>query len=333
MAYSIIKDENIPENDVIILSSGYKPPIELKYIKRSFRDINKGWIKKIKTWNTPKSYDRYISHLTNGEDYIAYIDMMQMYQRILITNPKCQSFHFIEEGSASYVECHSLDEITRSFRKMPYRYSSFNDFLVGFKFILRGYSLRLLGMSYWPESYGHFKNIKFYCFSLDAYPGIDITKKIKLELKIESKLVKQLAHNISLTNESIWIEDSFAMSFNMPLKLYNDAISSTIGYLKRKTITTKIYLKLRPRQLQKDSMVYKLLIEANYHVEVINNDVIIEALLANSQNCIVIGNVSSVLFYAPLLGHKSLSLFDNLKEKPKTSFDNFPVFWKNIVRI
>lgn len=333
MALTVIKKEKLLESNVIILTSGYNPPIKLNSVKSAFQDINRSFFKKIRTWNTPKSFDRYISQLTNGQDYIAYIDMMQMFQRILVTNPKCKRFHFIEEGSASYLECSNIDEITRAFRKTPYRYTFVGDFIVGIRFILRGYTLRLLGMSYWPESYGHFKDMKFYCFSLDAYPGIENTKKIKLELKNQSALMTELAQNISLTNESIWIEDSLAASLGMPPDLYMQAISNTIDYLKKNISTSKIYLKLRPSQVQQDSLVYKLLKEANYNVEVINNDVVIEALLINSQNCTIIGNVSSVLFYAPLFGHKSISMFSRLKDKPKSSFDNFDVYWKNIVRI
>jgi hypothetical protein len=332
IAYAVIKKKRIPENDIIILSSGYRPPIELGYVKSAFQDINQNFFKKIKTWNTPVAYDKYINRLTEGEEFIAYIDLLAMYQRILITNPKCKSFNFIEEGSASYVKSVNLDEITHPFRKTPYRYTGFKNFLNGIKFILRGYSIRLLGMSYLPQSYGRFKKIKYYCLSEDAYPGVERDKKSILELNNKSDLIHEMAKNISLKNDFIWIEDSFAKSYGMHERFYKDAILSTIGYSKRKNLSSKIYLKLRPNQSKEDSLVYKCLLKENYEVEILNNEIIIEALLVNSQNCTVIGNVSSVLFYAPLLGHKSLSMFNKLNDKPKTAFDDFDIFWKNIIK-
>lgn len=333
MVYAIIRNEKIPESNAIIISSGYNPPIELEYVKNSFQDINKDFFRKIKTWNTPVAYDKYIDILTGGEDFIAYIDLMAIYQRILVSNPKCKGFNFIEEGSASYVKSMNLDQVTHAFRKMPYRYNACKDFIQGVKYILRGYSIRLLGMSYLPESYADFPDIKYYCLSKDAYPNVESGKKSIVELNNELDIIPKMAKNESLKNEIIWIEDSFAKSYDMPDRAYKNAILSTLDYLKRENLISKIYLKLRPNQSKDESIVFNLIVAAEYEVEVLNNEIIIEALLVNSKNCRLIGNVSSVLYYAPFLGHKSLSMFDKLLDKPKTIFDDFDVFWKNIVKI
>lgn len=333
MAYALINQKKILETDAIILSSGYTPSIELKSIKNNFQDINKSFLKKIKTWNSPLAFDRYIETLTNGEDFIAYIDLMAMYQRILVTNPKCMSFNFIEEGSASYVQPKNLDQITHAFRRMPYRYKTIKDFSLAVKYILRGYSIRLLGMSYLPESYASFKYTHYYCLSEDAFPQVERNKKTIINLASNLPSFEGVSINLSLTNEFIWIEDSFTQAYKMSDKAYKEAILSTIFHLKETYSIQKIYLKLRPRQTKERSLVYKYLNQEKLDIEIIMNEVIIEILLANSKECTVVGNVSSVLFYATLLGHKSISMFNKLKNKPKTAFDDFNVFWKNIVKI
>lgn len=334
IAYSVIQKEKLSENDVIIISSGYKPPFELDYVKSAFQDLHSSFFSRVKSWNTPLAYDRYIETLTKGQDFIAYIDLMAMYQRILVTNPKCKQFHFIEEGSASYVQPSNLDNISHFFRKkFPYRYDGYRNILKGIKFIVRGYSIRLLGMPYWPESYGNFCNIKFYCFSKDAFPGVEREKLEIIELTDKPAIVPEMAKNLSLTKEYIWIEDNMANTYRMPESSYREAIIETIKYLKENIEVKEIHLKLRPELKLKDSVVNESLINAGFKVEVIDNGIVIEALLANSQDCIVIGNVSSVLFYAPLFGHQSLSMFNLMKNKPKTAFDDFDVFWKNIERI
>jgi|SRR5690625_3513612 len=334
IAYDIIHKEQLPENDVIMISSSnYKPPIQLDYIRKSFQDVNKSLIKKVQTWNVPKAYDKYINNLTKGESYIAYIDMMHMYQRLLITNENCKGFHFIEEGSASYVRSDSLNLLTRVYRTMPYRYNRFRDFAVGIKFILRGYSLRTLALPYWPENYRYFKNMQFYCLSSEAYPGIDDHNKVVVEFDNKSEILQKMAKNLSFENQFIWIEDSFTNTYRMSSHLYKEAVLSTLNYLKSKNESLKVYLKLRPSQSLNDSIVYEVLSDKDCQVEVLNNDLIVEALLANSHNCTVIGNVSSILFYATLLDHKSISMFDRLKNKPKTAFDDFDTYWKNIIKI
>ena len=333
IAYTVISQKKIHETDVIILSSGYTPPVKLNYVKSAFQDVNRGFFKKIKTWNSPLAFDRYINSLTKGSDFIAYIDLMAIYQRILVTNPKCKSFSFIEEGSASYIQPRYLDQITHAFRKIPYRYNSIKDFSQAVKYILRGYSIRLLAMSYLPESYENFKDTHYYCLSEDAFPQVVRHKRTVLNLTGSLPLLEGVSTNISLTNEFIWIEDSFTQTYKMSHHAYKKAILSTIFYLKEKYPIQKVYLKLRPRQTKEESLVYKYLNQEKFDIEVIMNNAIIEVLLANSKECTVIGNVSSVLFYAPLLGHKSLSMFNLLKNKPRTTFDDFSVFWKNIIKI
>ena len=99
LAVCIIKKNSLRENDILIFSSGYKPPNKLPYVKKSFSSLNKSTIKKIFEWNTPVEHDKYInSFLGKNENFIAYIDLMNMHQRILITNKKCTEFHLWRRG-------------------------------------------------------------------------------------------------------------------------------------------------------------------------------------------------------------------------------------------
>ncbi|WP_035663771.1 polysialyltransferase family glycosyltransferase, partial [Flavobacterium sp. ACAM 123] len=170
MAIAVIKTNNLKDDEILILTSGYDPIINLPYVKKSFDSINRSLIEKIRYWNTPKESDKYInSFLEKNENFVAYIDLMHMHQRILITNKNCLNFSFIEEGTASYLLPNTVENVGYLFKNNKDRFNKISDLIRDFRFLLRGYTMKIISMSFTPQSYNDIA-VKYYCLSDAAYP-------------------------------------------------------------------------------------------------------------------------------------------------------------------
>ena len=123
-ACAVIFQEKLPHEDVIIINDGYNVPFKIGTIVDSYQQQEKGIWRKIKNFNLVKAYDQYIKELTHGQQFIAYIDLMHAYQRLLITHPNCVKFNFIEEGTASYVVPDNLLFITNGANQVTFRYKN-----------------------------------------------------------------------------------------------------------------------------------------------------------------------------------------------------------------
>ena len=60
-----------------------------------------------------RATDRYIEEVCEGQDFVAYIDIVHYHQKILISHPNCDSFHFMEEGMSSYLAPREIGTLTR----------------------------------------------------------------------------------------------------------------------------------------------------------------------------------------------------------------------------
>lgn len=331
-AISIIKKNKLAEDDIIIFSTNYEPPSSLPYLKKSFESINKNILIKIFNWNTPKEYDRYIdSFLEKDEKFIAYVDLMHMYQRILITNKRCKSFSFIEEGTASYILPNTIEDIGYIHKKKSDRYNSIKEIILDIRLFLRGYNSKLISMAYTPQSYNEIAD-HFYCFSKYAFPRVDENKKEIINLKTIE--FKDFFINIPILNHDIiWIEESFTYVYNIPEIQYEIAIKETIKKIGNLFKDKTIYLKKRPKQETRNSLVYKILSENGYEIKILDDKIILEVLLLKSNNCFLVGNVSSLLFYGNLFGHKSYSMYDCINYKPNTAFENLNFYWDSVEKI
>jgi hypothetical protein len=329
MAISIIKKKKLSDDEIIIFSSGYEPLNKLPYLKKSFESLNKGLLEKIICWNTPKEQDKYVnSFLSKDEKFVAYIDLMHMHQRILITNKNCQNFSFIEEGTASYILPNTIEDISYIHKKKSDRYNSVMEIILDMKLFLRGYNSKLIAMAYTPQSYNELAEC-FYCFSSLAYPRIEDKKKVIINLN-EIEFEDFFLNTPILKNDVIWIEESFTYAYKIPEIEYEQAILETIKKMDKVLKGKTIYLKKRPSQETKKSLVYKVLSEKGFEINILDNKIILEVLLLKSDNCSLIGNVSSLLFYGSLFGHKSYSMFSSISKKPKTVFDDLNFYWDSV---
>ncbi|MQP52066.1 MULTISPECIES: polysialyltransferase family glycosyltransferase [unclassified Flavobacterium] len=324
-ACTIIFQEKIQHEDVIIITDGYKVPITIGKVVESYQQNEKSAWQKIKNRNIVKAYDNYIHAITDGKEFIAYVDLMHAYQRIIITNSKCISFNFIEEGLASYVVPDNLFFITNGVNQLGFRNKNFKDYILSFTRVIRGVNIRMLSLPFNPQAYGYIDSVKFYTFSQHGFPGVLNDKKTILNPNtIDAVFFEKFDYN-KLDNSIIWIEESFPKAYGLSDENYCNAIQEVIDSLQESK--QKIFVKLRPKSEEKKSLLVEMLKKNGLVIEIIPNNILAEILFINCKNLKVIGLVSSLLFYATIFGHKSLSFYTVLKDKPETVFDKIKFYW------
>jgi len=330
IAYTIIENLKLKRDDIILISSTYKVPLNGYNVYPSFAEKNNKWNQKIAKLNTPKHYDRYLNKILNDKPFIAYIDLMFYYQKILITNKNCQEFHFFEEGNSAYQEFDDLKDITWPESKMKFRNNSYG--LKSIIRVLRGYNLRLLSLPYTYSAYLNIKGIKFYSFSKNAFFNAPIDKKVLIKPNDNDKNILKLAGNFRLDNQVIWLDGSNSRFTKLPEKYYYDAIEKAVQVLKKKEIIkSKVYVKLRPGIKDYSQNKLVLILEKNkINIEVLPDDMILECLFMVSSNCHVVGTLTAALEYAHVFGHKAYSIYGLFEKKTSTFFDRMTGFWKNI---
>lgn len=334
-AYATIKHLKINKIDVIVISSSYKVPIEDYKVIPSFVEArNKTALQKLRYFNVPRSFDAYLDSHLQGEDFIAYIDLMSYYQKILVTHKQCQEFHFIEEGNSSYANSNDLETLTWDKRQNKLRVNTqvsyISNLLNGLKWASRGYTNRFLALPYAYDNYHNIKGIKYFTFSAKAFPLVESSQKRVLKFENDHG-INQLSKGLSYEDALIWVDGANERFTGLDLSYYHEAIDLAINKLGKKLYNKRVVIKLRPglKEYSKNYL-FNALKKANVEVEVMRDDIVLEAVFLNSKNCTVLGNLSSALFYASIFGHQSYSIYSLYSKKVKTIFDDMPGFWENI---
>ncbi|WP_445715183.1 polysialyltransferase family glycosyltransferase [Flavobacterium sp.] len=332
-ACAVIFQEKLAHEDVIIINDGYKVPFKIGKIAPSYQQQEKGIWKKFKNFNVVKAYDQYINKLANDQQFIAYIDLMHAYQRLLITHPNCIKFNFIEEGTASYAAPNNLFFITNGAHQVTFRNRNIQQFLISLFRVMRGVNIRVLSLPFNPQSYAGIEDVTFYTFSEHAFPGIEKKRKVVLNpYNIDNQLWSNSEYYSQLKDEVIWIEESFPRVYGVSDENYYDAIKNVIAYLKERG-KTKVLVKLRPNSNPSTSFLVASLMKNDMGLEIIPDDIIAELLFMNSKRLEVIGVISSLLFYAAIFGQQSWSFFEILKGKPNTPFEKMKFYWDEVKKI
>ena len=330
----VIERENLDPVDVILLTSGYKVPISQYTVIESPGFIHQNFIERLVHINFPKYFDSQISEITKGDQFIAYIDLMSYHQRLLVTHQNCLQFHFTEEGSLSYLDNDDLSSVVHLDLNGEWRLKSWKNYRSSLMWYLskavRGYSKRLLFMPFNYRAYAHFANIKYYCFSSLAYPGLDSNRKVVLNIRQAKDIVQIKSHYVNLSDAIVWVDDSLVRAYPRYKKTYTEALKTSIGVLKERFPGKTHFLKLRPKWKKEQSLTYNVLNQHLDDVKIIPEDTVMEVLLLKSKPCIIVGNVSIVLFYAGLIGHKVYSLFPLLENTDDLLFkNNMSALWEN----
>jgi len=330
VSYAIIKHLKLKNEEVILISSKYEVPIDGFKVVPSFSELNTGFWKKIRTRNAPNSYDQYIDEITLGEKFIAYVDLMSYYQKILVTHKNCKYFHFMEEGNSAYQSVDDLVDITWADRHMSYREKTFS--IKSLVRVLRGYNLRLLSLPYIYSAYTNMEAIQFYSFSKNAFFNAPLEKKVIVKPDPEDDNIAVMAGNYHLENEVVWLDGSNTRYTGLPEEMYHKAIQKGIDILKEKEIIqSKVYVKLRPGiQDYSTNKLVVILRRNGIEVEVLPNEMILECFFMLSKNCHVIGTLTAALEYAHVFGHNAYSIYGLFEKQPPTFFDRMTGFWENI---
>ena len=332
VAYSTIKHLSLDKSDVLIISTNYTIPLDDYKVVPGFTEArNSTLIQKLKYFNVPKSFDNYLTPHLEGEVFTAYVDLMSYFQKILITHKKCQAFHFIEEGNSAYQVNDDLIDITWHERQNGWRSSGILD-LKSIVRILRGYNLRLLSLPYIYSAYANMELTRFFVFSENAYYNVAPDKRVVVKPPNGDANIKKLAGDHYLNDATIWLDGSNARYTGLEESYYYDAIKKAIPLLKEKgVIKDKVYAKLRPgiKDISTNKLV-SILRENGLEVEVMPNDLILEAFFIQSNNCKIIGVLTAALEYAHVFGHEVYSIYGLFEKQPPTFFDRMTGFWQNI---
>jgi hypothetical protein len=181
-------------------------------------------------------------------------------------------------------------------------------------------------------AYSALKSLKYYSLSENAFYCAPKEKKVILKPDRNSELIQLLTQNIQLRNEVIWIEGSYGKVYGFTEEQYNSAMNKAVDKLQEMGILqNKVYVKLRPGDEDpNNNKLVKLLKSKACETIVLPNNIVIEALFIVSEDCSVIGALSSALEFAHIYGHKAYSFF-SLFENPHPSFyDRIGGYWENV---
>lgn len=333
-ALTVYKYLRLNSENTLFLSNGYKVPLKnFKYY--DYYDLTeKNWLIKIKNFNYPKAFDKYIKKLTDGDEYIAYIDLMSAGNRVLITNERCKGFNFLEEGIVNYYNYNNLRLYTIDIDSFPWRINYIKDWKFIFNSIIRiirGRSLRLLNLPVHPGAYCNFIDVKFYCFSKKANLNISEDQKIVIPFNYISAELKELTKGIDISNSLLWLGDTICKFYKIPLDIIESALRKSLANLQRnkKDFPSKIFIKFKGGQsLAERDISIKVFSEYGLKSEILPDDLVMEAVLLHSKNLIVLGNGTSLLLYANIFGHKTYSIFKNIPDNFNIPLESsFPNFW------
>lgn len=327
-AYSVCRELNLAETDVIIISSNYQPPFEYGQIVIPYHEEKKGLISKLREFNLPRSYDKFIDKLTDEVQFVAYIDLMHYWQRMLVTHERCKGFNFLEEGMNSYLKPDTLAEVTFVAKDRKFRIESFKEYVISLYFALRSYNHRLLNLPYWAYGYKFLNEVNYYCFSDLCYPGVDDKYKKVVPFRGHSE------NGIMLENVVIWIEDIYNKRHVPEQKWINEALYKAAAFIERKFGKShKHLIKLRPNGKIAESEVASILTQQNISYDTLEILEPLELILKRSRNIVLVSATSSLLFYGKLMGHEAYTYFWLLKNRRHSSFEGMNFYWTTIHKI
>ena len=334
-ALGVVEHELLDKDKVIFICSSYDPPIihnsKISLVKSLDETESKyNILQRILNLNYGKGSDRYISNLLGGENFRAYIDLMSMFNRFLVTHKSCEQFHFIEEGIVNYGNYDSFRLLTMDIDKYSWRISfrsHFKEIALSIYRIVRGRSLKILNLPIHPNLYAFFKGVNFYGFSEFTFPNIPNNQKKVISF---SMVLKELAvvkdSKYDLNGAFIWIGDSMCNQYGISMEHFEHALQQLL-IKDTSSVKTDIFIKYRGTETPKEKVITEnVLKNNNYNIFLLPEDTVMESIFMNYRNLTVFGNGSSLLIYAKIMGHKVSSIFPyipNIYNIPLASdFDN-----------
>lgn len=301
LAKSIQKELNIPENKVIYLTArNYKNPfhhinsISIDKEYNALFNINEKTF--YKGWKYIAKIDALLKNEINAEFELYIPHLRNPLLQIIATNNNCKSLTFFEEGSLAYHN-QSYIEPSNILKKIIRR------------FIVFGFNkLNLYGL-------GRYYKISHYDLNFFNRKGRNIFKFFTIHdlgfRYIKDHPVYKIPFyrddNISLdhfdSSNPCLIFDAWR-----ELKDYS-IIEYSIRTLCNDFHFNKLNIKFHPEQnATKRKELTNILSNNNIDYSIIADEVPLEQVFAKTKNLTVIGYMSSLLYYADMLGHNIISL-------------------------
>ena len=317
-ALGTITREKLPTKDVLLIcSSGYQPAIATSFkgkivLSYDQEEAKNSLWKKMQTFNYTKSVNRYIEQLTNQEPYVAYVDLMSVFNRYLVMHSNCLQFHIIEEGIVNYGDYDDFRLWTADLRDFDWQWSGFSKWkqiLNAVVRLLRGRSLRLLAMPVHPNLYTLHRGVNAYCFSDLAFQYTPKIQKKLLDWKAVLPLIDSKS-KVYPDGSWFWIGDTLCKGYGVSMDDFENALQILMEQLNPQKEVRMMYLKFRGSESDTEKKLTLTYLEKyNFEVKLLPSSEIMELVFLKAQDLKVCGIVSSLLIYAHLMGHQTYSLY------------------------
>jgi hypothetical protein len=336
----------IPKEDAIIIFLEFDKIVQDDlYIGVSINEFYKNKISFRKLFNYIRYFnivgriDRLIDAMIKKGKFTAYVPVLTLIGKSLITHSNCCAFNFIEEGLAQYYKEETLESLNPINSKDLWRSS----ILRGMKrvlneiyLVLRGYNFKLQSLPFSYSCYNSFKNVTFYGLTQESYPLIDNRKKVIIPFEQKSFGLVRHDYNINLNDKIVWVGDSSVIRHGFSQSLYIQGIKEgCIEFIKRKG-EKDIFIKFHRDEPDDLRQTIKVLFKNNgISFQIIPDSIIMELLLFEAKNVTLIGVYSSLLYYASIMGHHSFSIYEFLQKEYSKVLKNrdFGFYWNRVILI
>lgn len=307
---------------VLVCGDNYKPDVNEKFLgeiipSHDGMSEQKPFFKSFLPFSYSQSVIRYLKDLSRGEQFIAYIDLMSVFNRYLVMNAQCCQFHLIEEGIVNYSDYDDFMLFSADLRDFKWFWKGWRDFRELFRSILRlwrGRSIRLLAMPIHPNAYAGFQGVHLYCFSDLAFQNAPSHKKRLLSWTGVSQYLKHRPSEIP-EGAWLWIGDTLSAAYGISMGDFREAmllLMQEINPLKHKNT---IYYKFRGGESHHEkSITLEILQMAGFDPIEVKPDAIMEMVFLQKKMLTVCGIGSSLLIYAHLMGHNTYSMYKYLPD-------------------
>ncbi len=314
MANSVIGHLKIAKEDIVILvGRGYKPYPTQEKLKIVLLDPVLNKISRVSTNGTPLfwlrnwrklcSIDQILKVMTAGQPFEVYLPSNRNYlMQYIATHPKCKALKLLEEGTMSY-------------RSDIYKNNNIN------------FDRRINKVRHWFKWLDHGGRSTYYIATKKkdkviifgfhdalsaALTGSELSVNIfplLPNLSNDERPKYHLPNGTILFIMDPLLERGFADAVQLKLAL--------VPFLNSLLPDSTVYFKWHPDQTD-TSTVVEIFKKKGIRIHEIPSNQAVELLLLNSDDLQVIGFYSSLLLYAKLLGHRSMSLYpflENLSSK------------------
>jgi hypothetical protein len=341
VSVSIISKLEISKEDAVIIFFDFDKKENDRYISVSIYEFYENkFLKKLYNYfshfNIVNRIDRIINLTIKNEKFTAYVPVLLLTGKALITHVNCCSFNFIEEGLLNYYKEETLAGLTAINSKDSWRSSILKDTkraLYEMYMVLRGYNFKLQALPFSYSCYNSFGNVLFYGVSSQSFPLAENTKRVIVPFdKKNFRLIKK-EENINLTDKIIWIGDGGVFIHGFSETLYIKGIEKgCVDFLKKKGEKNILIKFHRDESLELRQKIKKLFQDNDISIQIIPDSVIMELLLFEAQNATLIGVYSSLLFYAAIMRHHAYSIYDFIKGEYSKVLRNrdFSFYWNKV---